>query len=58
MGTKSVVTTPTSTQFDAVSKLRSRYGCGPIEFAGTDNALYERHLVFDNLVDLSAVGPR
>src|SRR5216117_4410840 len=58
MRTKSVVTTPTSTQFDAVSKLRSRYGCGPIEFAGTDNALYERHLVFDNLVDLSAVGPR
>ncbi len=58
MGTKSVVTTPTSTQFDAVSKLRSRYGCRPIEFAGTDNALYESHLVFDNLVDLSAVGPR
>src|SRR5712664_2757854 len=58
MGTKSVVATPTSTQFDAIAKLRSRYGCGPIEFAGTDNALYERHLVFDNLVDLSAVGPR
>jgi starch phosphorylase len=25
---------------------------------GTDNALYERHLLFDNVVKLSAVGPR
>src|SRR3989441_12989786 len=58
MSTKSVVEPPMSTEFDTISKLRSQYGCGPIEFAGTDNALYERHLVFDNLVDLSAVGPR
>ena len=35
-----------------------QYGCGPIQFAGTDNALYERHLIFDNVVDLKAAGPR
>ena len=28
-----------------------QYGCGPIKFAGTENAIYERHLVFDNVVD-------
>src|SRR6266516_2742944 len=58
MRTKSGTETPASTQFDTISKLRTQYGCGPIEFAGTDNALYERHLVFDNVVDLAAVGPR
>jgi starch phosphorylase len=26
--------------------------------AGTDNAFYERHLVFDNVIDLTAAGPR
>ncbi|PYU92362.1 MAG: glycogen phosphorylase [Acidobacteria bacterium] len=58
MRTKSGIETPASTQSDTISELRSQYGCGPIEFAGTDNALYERHLVFDNVVDLAAVGPR
>src|SRR5213593_2943273 len=58
MRTKSGIETPASTQSDTISKLRSQYGCGPIEFAGTDNALYERHLVFDNVVDLAAVSPR
>src|SRR5882724_720854 len=40
------------------AKLREQYGCGPIEFTGTDNALYERHLIFDNVVQLAAAGPR
>jgi starch phosphorylase len=30
-------------------KLRQQYGCGPVEFSGTDDALYERHLIFDNV---------
>ena len=29
-----------------------------MEFAGTDEALYERHLLFDNVVKLTAAGPR
>src|SRR5207237_5542556 len=38
--------------------LRRHYATGPIDLAGTDNTLYERHLVFDNVVDLAAAGPR
>ena len=53
MGTKRVMAPRTSTESDSIAKLRSKYGCGPIEFAGTDNALYKRHLVFDNVVDLA-----
>jgi starch phosphorylase len=41
-----------------VAKLREQYGCGPIDFTGTDNALYERHLLFDNVLKPTAVSPR
>ena len=27
--------------------LLEQYGCGPIQFTGTADALYERHLLFD-----------
>jgi starch phosphorylase len=40
------------------SRLLEQYGCGPIPFSGTDDALYERHLLFDSVVDPGAVGPR
>src|SRR5208337_2875777 len=40
------------------AELRRRYGCGPVEFTGTDDALYERHLVFDNVVKPASVGQR
>ncbi len=39
-------------------KLLEQYGCGPIQFTGTADALYERHLLFDNVIDPAAVGPR
>ena len=58
MSTTRVVASPTSTESETMLKLRRQYGCGPIEFAGTDNAMYERHLLFDNVVDLAAAGPR
>jgi starch phosphorylase len=35
-----------------------KYGCGPVQFFGTDNALYERHLVFDNVIDVAAADAR
>ena len=41
-----------------MEKLLEQYGCGPIQFTGTGDALYERHLMFDNVVDPAAVGPR
>src|SRR5215469_18659722 len=34
-----------------VSELLKQYGCGPIPFVGTENAFYERHLVFDRVID-------
>jgi starch phosphorylase len=49
-------TLPTTS--DDMSKLIQQYGCGPIPFTGTDNAFYERHLVFDNVIELMAAGPR
>jgi glycogen phosphorylase len=58
MATRKVMERPTSDESDGTAKLRSQYGAGPIEFTGTPNALYERHLVFDNVVDLAAAGPR
>src|SRR4051812_19710769 len=41
-----------------MTELLEQYGCGPIQFTGTNDALYERHLLFDNVVDLATVGPR
>jgi starch phosphorylase len=41
-----------------IAELLQRYGCGPVPFSGTDNALYERHLLFDDVIDLKAAGPR
>jgi starch phosphorylase len=41
-----------------ISELLEQYGCGPVQFSGTDNALYERHLLFDNVIDLKAAGAR
>ena len=41
-----------------ISKLLDQYGCGPVRFAGADNALYERHLLFDNAIDLAVATPR
>jgi starch phosphorylase len=32
---------------DAATLLKNQYGCGPVKFAGTKDALYERHLLFD-----------
>ena len=41
-----------------IAGLLKQYGCGPIEFTGTGNALYDRHLLFDNVLDLTVAGPR
>ena len=40
------------------SNLLARYNCGPVEFTGGDNALYERHLTFDHVVPVNAATPR
>ena len=43
---------------ELMSELRKQYGCGPIQFTGTDDALYERHLIFDDVIDPNQASPR
>ena len=41
-----------------VSELLRQYGCGPIPFVGTENAFYDRHLIFDRVIDPNVATPR
>jgi len=52
--------TPVTAQLEAGTngKLHPRYEVGPVEFYGHENALYERHLVFDNVSDPAATSLR
>jgi starch phosphorylase len=43
---------------DGVANLLQHYGCGPVTFTGTSDALYERRLVFDHVIDPKDSGPR
>jgi starch phosphorylase len=49
---------PTTEGADPGAELLARYGCGPVEFAGTRDGLYERHLVFDGVLAPQVAGPR
>src|SRR5215469_15696131 len=40
------------------AQLLEQYGCGPIQFTGSGDALYERRLTFDSRVDPAEAGPR
>src|SRR5689334_21562954 len=57
MSTKSVMATAAKATQEDGGKLLKQYGCGPIQFMGTDG-LYERHLLFDNIKDPNAVVAR
>ena len=43
---------------DPARLLKTQYGCGPVQFAGTSDALYERHLLFDSDLDPAAATAR
>jgi starch phosphorylase len=58
MTTKQETAPPTIAGHDESAKLREKYGCGPVQLAGTGDALYERHLFFDHVIKPTAVGPR
>ncbi len=45
-------------QLNRDQELLTQYGCGPIRFSGRDDALYERHLLFDDVVAPEDAGPR
>jgi starch phosphorylase len=58
MSEQSTVLPPRSPSAEAVGDLLEQYGCGPIRFSGHNDALYERHLLFDDVVDPLAAGGR
>jgi starch phosphorylase len=41
-----------------MQSLLEQYGCGPIRFSGHYDALFERHLLFDDIVGPDAAGAR
>ena len=58
MGSDKSMATVSAPSAPELSKLIEQYQCGPVQLAGTGDALYERHLMFDNVADRAAVGPR
>src|SRR5271154_1402314 len=64
MSTKPVARTdaakvvPMTSKPARISDLLQQYGCSPIPFVGTENAFYERHLVFDRAIDPKAASAR
>ena len=58
MSEQSTVLPSPSPSAAAVGDLLEQYGCGPIRFSGHNEALYERHLLFDDVVDPLAAGGR
>src|SRR5256712_12302108 len=57
MSAKKLAAPRAATALD-MAALRRQYGCGPVELTGSADALYERHLLFDNVTDPAATGPR
>src|SRR5260370_6007306 len=47
-----------ATDIVAGQNLLGQYGCGPIRFSGHQDALYERHLLFDDVIDPADAGAR
>jgi glycogen phosphorylase len=51
MSTKGIPATLKHIESENLSKSFSQYGLGPIRFAGSSDSLYERHLLFDKVID-------
>src|SRR6266849_4342785 len=49
---------PMTTNPASVPQSLQQYGCGPVPFVGTENAFYERHLVFDRAIDPKVASAR
>jgi len=43
---------------NSLNDILEQYGCGPIKFTGHHDALYERHLIFDHVLDPKKADPR
>src|SRR5271170_3912056 len=49
---------PMTTSATNVSDALQQYGCGAMPFIGTENACYERHLIFDRAIDPKVASAR
>src|SRR5256712_2501896 len=58
MSVKKAAAPRAETASDAMAALHRQYGCGPVELTGSAAALYERHLLFDNVADPAVASPR
>jgi glycogen phosphorylase len=47
-----------ATRSEIIDRLIEQYGCGPVKFSGADEALYERHLLFDGVTDIKLADAR
>ncbi len=43
---------------DELKKRMTHYGCGPVKLTGSDDALYERRLIFDHVMRPEDASPR
>ena len=55
---RSVPKAARTTDSDALSNVIARYGGGPVQLTGSESALYERHLTFDNVLAAEHTGAR
>jgi starch phosphorylase len=49
---------PMPVESNNLAEVRRQYFVGPVHVTGAESALYERHLLFDNVVDVAAVSER
>src|SRR6516162_8626277 len=58
MDSSKTATAQTAQSAAEIQKLIEQYECGPVRLAGTGDALYERHLMFDNVTHPRGIGHR
>lgn len=58
MASKKGTTSARKVGSDGTAGLLRQYGCGPVQLTAADDALYERHLLFDHVVAVTDAGPR
>ena len=58
MSATNILDSPASASSQDLSNLLDQYECGPVRLAAEDNALYERHLTSDNVIDSSTATQR
>ena len=58
MTKKSEIVALKARSVESIRKLFEQYECGPIQSPVPPNALYDRHLLFDDVVEPTAASPR